>query len=536
MKLNLLKKLLCLSPVVISPILVTACGSSDNGDEKTDITKVTAPGKFYLDFYQRELNAIWATKTAAINAAANDVAANHQYDLGINLVDAVLPKVKTDGASEFKREFPKLDNYDSSVFDDITVSFSIPDDSKGNLKLADNGMLSIYPTSVVSGSASEKHIDYTLKLNSSKIVSKETIGSLKFNLKAGFVNYSSSSADSKKLANNKVSVVYGNADMSNILVGCYGGGLDVGAKQVNGEYNFTNYSTSSSSKLATNNVSSAYGNAELSTILVGEFGGGLSVGARTSASDSYTFTNYAGGAGKPLADALVNSVYGNADLSEILVGEYGGGLDVGTRTSAGDSYTFTNYAGGAGKPLANALVNSVYGNTDLSEIFVGETNGGLDVGTRQADGNYTFNNYSISSANPLANNVVNGVYGNADMSTILVGEDGGGLDIGTKQNDKSYKFTNYNASKGLVTDFVTSVYGNTDLSTILVGERGGGLDIGTKQGDGNYTFVNYNSSLPDGEKLAKDNVYSVYGSADLSTILVGELGGGLDISSNLWFA
>ena len=58
MKLNLLKKLLTLTPVVISPILVTACGSSDNGGKDNKPKDISADGKFYLDFYQRELENI----------------------------------------------------------------------------------------------------------------------------------------------------------------------------------------------------------------------------------------------------------------------------------------------------------------------------------------------------------------------------------------------------------------------------------------------------------------------------------------------
>ena len=540
MKLNLLKKLLTLTPVVISPILVTACGSSDN--DKTDINKDTAPGKFYLDFYQRELNAVWATKTAAINAAASDTAANHQYDLGINLVDAVLPKVKTDGASEFKREFPKLDNYDSSLFDDITVSFSIPDDSKGNLKVDNDGKLTIYPASVVSGSASEKHIDYTLKLNSSKIVSKEIIGSLKFNLKAGFVNYDDST--SSPLANNTVLSVYGNSNLSTILIGTLKRGLDVGTRQAGGSYTFSTYNSSSSGKkkLTDDDVAAVYGNADLSTILVGEYGGGMDVGTRQN-DGSYNFKNYKTAQG--LANDYVISVNGSANLSTILVGTDEGGLDVGTKQGDG-TYKFVNYnKGSAGSSaLADNSILSSYGNADLSTILLA-TYGGLNVGTKQAGGGYTFDKYDTSSSGSekLASNAVYSVYGSTDLSTILVGEYGaldGGLDVGTnKQGDGTYKFVNYNkdsaGSSALSGIYVEDVYGNADLSTILVGDYNAGLDVGTRQADGSYTFVNYNKDSGNGA-LSFNSVKTIYGTTDLSTILVGTYGGGIDISSNLWFA
>ena len=544
MKLNLLKKLLCLSPVVISPILVTACGNSNNGGkDKIDalklktaalkISKVAAPGKFYLDFYQRELNAVWATKTAAINAAATDTAANHQYDLQINVLNEVLTKVKTDGATEFKKEFPTLDNYNADIFDDITVSFTIPDDSKGNLKLADNGVLSVYPASFISGATSEKHISYTLKLNSPEVSAKDLSGSLKLNLKAGFLNYTTSS--SSPLNNDYIRSIAGSTDMSTILVGENGGGLDVGTRTTAGGYAFVNYSTASSGKekLANNQVLGVYGNADMSTILVGEDGGGLDVGTRAKASDPYTFTNYAGGAGKPLGDGTVLSVTGSSDLSTILVGENYTGLDVGTRASASDPYTFTNYAGGSGKPLARNSVQSVAGNADLSTIFVGENNGGgLDVGTRaSASDPYTFTNYAGGAGKPLANGDVGSVFSNANMSTILVGELGGGLDVGTRAKaDDPYTFTNYSTASAspLANDSVISVNGSADLSTILVGTFLGGLSIGTRASAADpYTFTN---------TLPGDYIYSTAGTADLSTILVADYGGGLDISSNLWFA
>ena len=531
MKLNLLKKLLTLSPVVISPILVTACGSSNNGG-KTAINNDTVPGKFYLDFYQRELNAVWATKTADINAAADDVAANHQYDLGINLVDGILPKMKADGAAEFKREFPTLDNYDADIFDDITVSFSIPDDSKGNLKLADNGVLSIYPASIISGQVSEKHIDYTLKLTSSKVAAKDLSGSLKFNLQAGFVNYDTGSG----LISNDVRTVYGNADMSTILVGADKGGLDVGTRaKASDPYTFKNYSTSSagSKKIASDVVISVCGNANMSEILVGEIGGGLDVGTK-QADGSYAFQNYKTGQG--LANNSVASVFGNADLSTIFLGEQGGGLDIGSKQGDG-SYTFVNYDTSSASPLADDVVGSVYGNADLSTIFLGEQGGGLDIGSKQGDGSYNFTNYN--TAKGLASNNVYDVFGSSNMATILVGNYDKGLDVGTKQADESYTFVNYNkdsvGSGTLGSDYIESIYGSADLSTILVGEGGGGLDVGTRaKASDPYTFTNYNTSSD--SKLSSDNIGSVYGTADLSTILIGTYVGGMDISSNLWFA
>ena len=525
MKNKLLKRILTLTPIIASPILVTACG---NDKEKIDAAKVTAPGKFYLDFYQKELNAVFATKTAAINAAA---AANRQYDLKSQVLTEVLASAKKDGASEFKKEFPKLDNYSASIFDDIIVSFSIPDDSKGNLKVTEN-ILSIYPTSVISSQSKEKQINYTLTLNkNSKMAAKELSGSLKFNLQAGFVNYSSTSPGSS-LSSNSAYAVYGSTDMSTILVGAYQEGLDVGTKKSSGGYDFTKYSTSSSgSKLKNNDVYSVYGNADLSTILVGEYGGGLDVGTRDKASDPYTFTNYSTGstAGKNLNNDNVESVYATADLSTILVGERGGGLDVGTK-QANNSYKFDNYNASSSSKLNSNQVYGVSGNTDLSTILIATAGGGLEVGTRsKASDPYTFTNYNTGSG--LTSDNVYGVYGNNELATILLSERSKGLDVGVKQNDNSYKFTNYNASKGLASNYVSSAFGNADMSKILVGEYGG-LSVGVKQNDGSYTFDSYNTS----KGLASNDIFAVSGNADLSTILVGEYRGGLDISSNLWFA
>ena len=532
MKINLLKKLLCLSPVVISPILVTACGNDTHKEKHA---------QFYLDFYQKELNAIWSTKTADINSAATDSTADHKYNLQIGVLNEVITKVKTDGAAEFKKEFPNLNNYDASIFNDIAISFSIPKDSSGNLKVADNDILSVYPTSIISGSASEKQISYTLKLNSSKLVSTALAGSLKLNLQAGFINYSTSS--SNPLANNNINSIYGNADMSTILVGTYGG-LDVGTRGASGGYSFVNYNTSSKNKLNSDKVLKIYGNADLSTILVGEDGGGLDVGTR-QADGKYNFTNYStSSSGSKLANNSIQSVYGNKDLSTILVGENGGGLDLGTRAKPGDPYTFTNYSTSSSNKINSDYVFGAYANPDLSTILLGENGQGLDVGTKaKASDPYTFKHYNTSSSGSekLASNNVYDVYATSDLSTILLGTLTGGLDVGTRAKASDpYAFTAYNTSgsgnKKLANNRVYSVYGNADLSKILVGENyGGGLDVGAKQADGSYTFANYNDSSS--IKLTNGNVSSVYGNADLSTILVGEYtDGGLDISSNLWFA
>ena len=528
MKLNLLKKLLTLTPVVISPILVTACGNSD-GDKLNDIN---AAGQFYLDFYQRELNAVWATKTADINAAA--AKAEHQYDLQLQVLSEVLTKVKADGASEFKKEFPKLDNYDPSNFSDINVSFTIPDDSKGNLKV-DDGKLTIYPYSVIGSNKRIEQINYTLKLNSPKEVGKELSGDLKFNLQPGFINYDTNTLN--KLANDDVAAVYGNPNMSTILVGTYGGGLDVGTRQSAGGYKFDNYNASGSGdkKILNNYVTGVYGNADLSTILVGT-DDGLDVGTR-QADRTYKFGKYTTSNG--LADNAVQTISGNKDLSTILVGEYGGGMDVGTRDKASDAYTFKNYSTSSpGKEkLVGNKITGVYGNDDLSEILVGSYESGLSVGKKLSGGNYNFDNYTTSGSGKqkLANIHVSSVSGNADLSTILVGEEGGGLDVGTK-NGSSYEFTNYNnsgaGSSKLSDNEVQSVYGSTDLSKILVGELTGGLDVGTKESDGGYSFKNYTTA----NGLANNTIWATFGNANLSSILLGEDRDGIDISSNLWFA
>ena len=518
MKLNLLKKLLCLSPVVVSPILVTACGSEKSPN---------SPDEFYLDFYQKELNSFWKSKQQDVNKAALDP--SHQYDLKKELLDVTLKKVILDGASEFKKEFPKLDNYDANKFNDIKVSFSIPQADAGNLKL-NKDVLAIYPSSIVSSDKTTKQINYTLSQGGSK----ELSGSLMFDLKRGFINYNKGP---QQLAGNDIWGVFGTADLSTILVADYGGGLDVGTKQAGGGYAFVNYNTSGSGKekLANDDVTSVYGTANLSKILVGELGGGLDVGIRQP-DGTYKFDNYGPSTARKISDNEVEAVYGDTYMSEILVGENGGGIDVGSVITGKDTYNFKNYSSkSSGKEkLANNDVYGVYGNGNLSTILVGEQGGGLDVGTRaKASDPYNFKNYNASSPGKekLANNDVYGVYGDPELDTILIGEYGGGLDIGNRtRSSDPYTFTNYNKSNGLKDNNVSSVYAASDFSKILVGEYGGGLDIGTRQTDGGYKFDNY--------QLNQDYVWATFGNSngDLSSILVGQEKGGLDISSNLWFA
>ena len=515
MKINLLKKLLTLSPVVISPILVTACGTGK---------QQTKSGQFYLDFYQKELNTVWSTKTGAINNAADDSAANHQYDLQSNLLSEVLTKDKIEGAAEYQKEFPNLNDYNASIFDDVNINFSIPADSSGDLKLEGNDLF-IYPADIIDGVSSEKHIDYSLKMaNTSKLSGKQVDGSLNLNLHTGFINYSTSTA--AKLSSNKVDTVYGNEDMSRILVGTEGGGLDVGTKQKDGGYTFVNYNASNSG-LAGNLVRSVYGSADMSEILVGELNTGLDIGILQS-DGRYDFTNYR------YPSANVWGVYGNADLSKILVGS-DEGLSIATRLYKG-RYLINWYS-------EDEIVYGLYGNADLSNILVGSWGEGLEVGTATEGFNkYKFTDYSTSSSGKqeLASDTLLGIYGNANLSTILLGTDGEGLDVGTKQADGKYNFKDYSTSNGpdnqrLSNDYVWSVHGNKDLSTILLGTDGGGLDVGTRKSASDpYTFTNYDtsSSIP----LSSDRAVAVCGNSNLSAILVGTYGGGIDISSNLWFA
>ena len=515
MKLNLLKKLFALSPVVISPVLVTACGNSGNKNKFT-------VGDFYLKTYQNELNAVWKTKNSDINKAAMDF--DHQYNIKINLLNEVLTKVKTDGASEFKKDFPELNNYDASIFDDITISFSVPKNSSGNLKASGN-ILTVYPTSIMSGASGKRDINYNLTLKSSKASGKALSGSLPIDLKAEFINYNKNSG----LDSNIVLSVYGSANLSEILVGTSGGGLEVGEKQASGGYKFSKYNTSSASKLASNYISNVYGNADLSTILVGSIDG-LDVGTKQK-DGSYKFDAYNSSNG--LASDHIRCVYANPDMSEILVGTDGSGLDVGIRQKD-NSYQFVKYNDKSG--LSSNLIMSAFGNVNLSTILIGST-GGLDVGTRQGPG-YTFKNYSTSGApgKKLNDDNVYDVYGSTNLDKILVGEQGGGLDVGTKQSDDSYNFVNYNSTSSgstLSGDNIEGVYGNADLSTILVGTLSGGLDVGTKSGD-SYTFRFYNTSSD--IDLSSNNIYCIYTNSNLSTILLGTKDAGLDISSNLWFA
>ena len=528
MKLNLLKKLLTLSPVVISPVLVTACGSNDDGGGKTD------NASFYLKIYQSELSIVWQTKTQAVNQAALDF--NHEYNLQTQVLSEVLTKAKAEGAAEYKKEFPNLNNYDGSNFDDITASFSIPNDSRSNLKIS-GSVLSVYPTDIFGGPKNKNHIDYTLALNGPKVISKSISGFLNIVLQPGFINYNASSG----LEDNDVSAVFGNINLSTILVGEAGGGLDVGTRASSGGYKFDIYDTNGSGKkgkLDNDDVLSVYGNNDLSEILVGENDGGLDVGTRAKASDPYTFKNYKSTISGHTND--VSSIYGNASLSTILVGYRGfGGLSVGTKQADGN-YTFFNYDGGAGKPLGGNNIGAVYGNADMSKILVGEDGTGLDVGTRKSDGKYTFVHYNSYSGAPLASAFILSLSANADMSKIFVGERnfaaGGGLDVGTRQSNGSYSFKNYPGGSGkpLANLNVTSIQGNADMSKILLGENGGGMDVGTKQADGNYSFVNYNTATSN--KLTSNDVQGVFTTTDFSKILVGEDGGGIDISSNLWFA
>ena len=525
MKLNLLKKLLTLTPVVISPILVTACGS-----EKTP----NSPGEFYLDFYQKELDAVWSTKQADINALVANPK-EHDYDLKSKVLDEVVTKIKnSDAAAAFKKAFPDLNDYDASIFDAIKVSFSIPNNNKGNLKLTGN-ILTIFPGNIISDGNSNRRIDYTLKLNSSKLPAEEISNGLWFKLNSRFVKYDT--ATTNKLGSNNVTREYGSGDMSTILVGTQGGGIDVGTKQAAGGYKFDNYN--SSKGLANNNVEAVYGSTDMSTILVGTYEGGVDVGTRAKVSDPYTFKTYGTGPGLP--SNSIQGFFGTADLSTILVGANEGGLSVGTRASNGN-YSFKNYnTGSSGKEkLADDTVTGVYGTADLSTILLGEFGGGIDVGTKQNDGTYDFANYNERSAGTkkLASSSIEGVYGNADMSTILVGTDAG-LDVGTRAKASDpYAFKNYSTSSSgsskISNDDVWSAYGNAAMSTILVGTNGGGLDVGTKKNDGTYEFKDYNTSSS--TPVASNKVLSVFGNTDLSTILVGGFDGGLDISSNLWFA
>ena len=520
MKLNLLKKLLTLSPVVISPILVTACGNSSN-DGDTNF-------QFYIDFYQKELNTIWATKAADINNAALNV--NHNYNLKTEILDKVLAKVKADGKNEYKKDSPNNGEYQSDVFNDITTVFSVPDGSKGNLNVTDDTSLSVYPSGIGAVTPKKEQLNYVLKLKT-KSIYKTSEGTLNLDLKAGFVNYSTKSSGEEKLASDDIVSTFGSSDMSGILVGTKASGLNIGTRQAGGGYKFVNYSTKSAGKekLANDDIKAVFGNSDLSTILVGEAGGGLDVGTRQGYG-SYNFTNYSTSNG--LKNNNVYALYGNASLSKILVGEANnGGLDVGTRS--GSSYSFKNYPTRLG---ASTNIQSLSGNDSLSTILLG-TNKGLDVGSN-ADGAYQFITYDTSSASiaKLASDNVTGVFGNEDMSNILVGEDGGGLDFGTFDSDRYLSFTNYNASssgkKKLISNYVKSVFANPDLSTILVGTNQG-LDIGTKaKASDPYSFTKYDST----NGLSGSFVTNISGTTDLSAILLGEQGSGLDISSNLWFA
>ena len=523
MKLNLLKKLLTLSPVVISPILVTACGNSDDDT-----------GNFYVKAYQSELNTVWATQNAAINTAANSP--NHQYDLKKQVLDETLTKVKATGAAAFKKEFPDLDSYKADYFDDIKVSFSIPQDDAGNVKVAGNNLL-VYPGSIMDGEKTEKQINYNLSLKEKS--SKDISGSLKFDLGSNFISYSTKDTGDQKLPSDSIVASFGNQNMSTILLGTQDAGLSVGNQQANGGYAFTNYDIdgTGSQKLANNKVLGVSGNKDMSEILVGEYGGGLDVGKRAKASDPYAFTNY--DTSKGLASNDIFSVYDNGDLSTILVAEDGGGLDVGTRAKASDAYTFSNYKIGSG--LSSDDVFSTYGDNDMKTILVA-TDSGLEVGTRdKASDRYSFTNYNTSSAGKkkLSSNNIYDVYGTVDMSEILLATTDAGVDLGTRQSDGSYNFINYSTTspgnKKLSADQVSFVAGNANMSEILVGEDGGGLDVGKKvSADSSYEFTNY-TNIPKGI-LSSNKIVSGYSNSDLSGILLGTFDGGIDISSNLWFS
>ena len=495
MKLNLLKKLLCLSPVLISPVLVTACGSEAKKPSNSD--------NFYLSFYKMKLNEQFnALKTTIADAAKSST---HQYQFKVNVITPVLNACKKDGASEFKKQFPD-DTYNEKLFDQIVINFA----TTGNLKLSsDLSTLMVYPNSVITSSSAQE-LNYTLQLKGAKTLIDA--GSLVLNLSAGFVPVTFSPVG--------VTTVYGNNDLSTILVGTKSDGLSVGTRQANGSYNFINYNTFSASKLANNDVTSIFATSDLTTIFVAEMGGGLDVGVKQN-DNSYQFTNYDTSSSNPLSSDNLQNVTGGANGKNILISTQGYGIDIGIQQDNG-SYSFTGYNTGNSSLVSNEVFAG-FTNRDLSTILLG-TDSGISKGT-QSNNKYTFTSYNTGSG--LASNDIKSIFASSDLKTLVAGTISNGISISSDFDASSPTFKTYDASSGLAGNDIKDVFGNQDATKILVAEGTNGLDIGSKTNSG-YTFKNYSSA-------DLSTTAAIYGNSDLSSLLVGSTNK-INISSDLWFA
>ena len=512
-KVSLLKKILCFSPVVISPIIMAASCNSDN----------SVVDNFYLSYFGQELKSTWSKNEAAINAIATS--ATHSYNLNENILIPTLAACKATGAEAFNQAFSGNNSYDADTFNNVSSVFTISSAGSSNLRILNN-ILTVYPKSILASDA-DYTINFTLTLKNKNIK-----GEVKINVAPGFLKYNLRN----KLHSNYVRAVYGSKDMSEILVGEWNEGLEIGNRQKDGSYDFTEYG---SEYLSDTRINSVYGNADLSTILVGTYSGGLYVGNKES-DGKYQFTNYNMSSSSPL---ISNDIYGlraNADFSKIILStsvlgdSERSGVCVGTKQSGGE-YTFKNYTADDSALIGGSYYSLIASSdNDLSTILVSTSDEGIQIGKLDSvSGGYSFSTLQDG----LKSKQVVSLSATNNLATILVGENGGGLDVGTRQADGTYNFDNY-STPVLADNEVSSSATNQDASKILVGLNNG-LDVGTKQADGKYTFVKYGKGSTPG--IQGSTVQELYANSDLSNIIIPSNSGnasgpgGIDISTITWF-
>ena len=438
MKLNLLKKLLCLSPLVISPVLVSACGNSGNPNQNDE-------SHFYVNYYKTKLEATFQSVAKQMLVISPTVA-KKVINLKQELFDKAIAACKKDGKAAFNQKFTNPTTaYDATKFDSITNNLSLSSNAQGFAQL-NSQSLNIFHFSPLLASKQDVSLMDNIKSGS---ISEKT--SLALNFTASFVTYNNASDPEWQ---NNVQAVAASDDGNTVYVGTFDKGVTVGTKQSDGSLVFKR------TTVGNEQINCITASADGTSFIAGSQSGKLFVG--TKSGDTYNVSSSSiGGAGNP----IYSLVYANY-TSKIWYLASKDGFYVVKPTSKSNP-----------APIATKISN--YTGTLINKISVSDNGRAFAIATLQGLYAGSTTDYTSFSFNKLTG--ANAPSSSSPVDTLAMDTDGtiyasatNKIYIATKSN-QTYSFTNSQINGMSSLDSIKSMafsHSSNQIKVVLAGEDG----------------------------------------------------------------
>ena len=505
-QLKLLKSIIIVTPMVSVPLLAASCGKKESDKRPaTNINPIpkkldgaTLTNQGYLSYFSSNFKTVMDESAVQTAITAQSKSPDPQSRT-VNIttyVNSAIEKAK-EALSKTTTKF----NPDEFAKIAITVA------ATNNVSLAKNEdneyLLSVYPNYILNGEKSES-VTFNFALDSATAST-----AINFTISSGFINYTSSSGG---LSSNDILQV---TQVNNTIFALTDKTLEVGAKQADGSYNFTQYTINSGQGgcvamgIPTTNQDTVY----VATQQFGIFAGIMQRSGR------YTFNKMT--TTKGTAPNFITTMSCKSDGSLLYVGTFTSGFSVletnGATYAVENTYT---------DQLTSPRINQIYDQNDGAKIYLATANG-VSVGTKGSTAtSYSFENFKFNSGDPnwfVAN--IACITAQSD-GTVYAGTPSGITTINS--SGTTGQITKKDTNPELPSDDIISL-SNNGANSIYIGTNAG-LAVATKSGN-IYDVNAYKTGLT-GTSI--NNIY-INRDARIIILATGSENGGVSISKNNWY-